>query len=151
VLRFIAPRMKIPSIDMTEAHAREAFESAKKNGTAATAEKEAMRAQTISIRVTNEKDLSRAFARDELTTLLLETELEGDTVLGGFAAGVDSCGGRKGSLVLTATIDQPLYDEKNARISDEKNARNSVKMRLCTAGIEEIHACVILPLSSPYL
>ena len=143
MLRLIAPRMKIPSIDMTEAHAREAFESARKNGTAATRENEAMRTQTIIIRVTIERDLSRAFARDVLPTLLLETELEGDTVLGGFAAGVDSCRGRKGSLVLTATIDQPLYDKKNARIS--------VKMRLCTAGIEEVHACLILALSSPYL
>ena len=82
--------MNIPSTDMTEAHAREAFESARKNGTAATREKEAMRAQTIIIRVTIDKDLSRAFERDVLLTLLLETELEGDTVLDGFAAGVDS-------------------------------------------------------------
>ena len=41
--------MKIPTIDMTEAHARDAFESARKNGTAATREKEAMSAQTIII------------------------------------------------------------------------------------------------------
>ena len=78
---------------MTEAHAREAFERARKNGTAATREKEAMRAQTIIIRATIEKDLSRAFERDVLPTLLLETELEGDTVLDGFAAGVESCRG----------------------------------------------------------
>jgi len=85
--------MKIPSIDMTEAHASAAFESARKNGTAATRVKEAMSAQTIIIRVTIEKDLSRAFTRDVLPTLLLETELEGDTVLDGFAAGVNSCRG----------------------------------------------------------